>query len=759
MNIPAQRRIGALALVVGICAIGLTPFHLRTVKAGSEADEATALRHAYSEKVAEKYNFRYGKELPFLPSNATTYNGEFLDPKLFPTAEYCGHCHQESHKEWRESAHSNANRVPYYLRNVALLNDSKGIEFSRHCEGCHDPIALLSGALTQVGPKKRPYDQDGVTCTVCHSIQKMDTRGTGSYVMGIPAVLVDENGEPITRKVSDGEILAHLDRHSKAVMKDFYRTSEFCSTCHKAALPRALNDYKWQRAISLYDEWQNSSFAKQSPLPFYVKDSISTCQTCHMQREALRLTDSGAKKGQLASHRWLGANTLIPKIYGFDEQAARVVQFLQNSVFNIDIFALEHGEMLDSSSDKQLVAPLGLTAFAVVPGEILTADVIIQNKGIAHSHVPEQRDMYESWVEFVVRDASGKILHQSGFIKPDGNLDERAHSFTNRLVNVNGGLNDLHQVWTNRVVAYNNTIQSGRSQLVRYSFIMPPASVGPITITATVRYRRFDQHFIDFGMNKHYDQPIVDMTSQTRILAVGDNKPVVAGPTENKEWMRWNNYGIAMLDAQQYGASVRAFEHVATLRPDYADVFTNMAIVQIQWQKYDEARPNLEKALNLAPGNARALYYRALVQRNMGNTDAAIADLQKVAATFPQSRDAHRELGFSYYQLHKYDLARAEYEKVQSIDPDDLAAHYNLSILYRRLGLKEKAQQQAASFADEKDDPTASTYALEFLRTHTEIANESVVWHTHELDIPLKPGSELPKLVAPTSGSMSGSTF
>jgi len=56
---------------------------------------------------------------------------------------------------------------------------------------------------------------------------------------------------------------------------------------------------------------------------------------------------------------------------------------------------------------------------------------------------------------------------QSGFIKPDGNLDERAHSFTNRLINVKGELNDLHQVWTNRVVAYNNTIQSGRSQLVR----------------------------------------------------------------------------------------------------------------------------------------------------------------------------------------------------------------------------------------------------------------------------------------------------
>ena len=57
---------------------------------------------------------------------------------------------------------------------------------------------------------------------------------------------------------------------------------------------------------------------------------------------------------------------------------------------------------------KGLVAPLGLTNFTVAPGETITADVVIQNKGIAHSHVPEQRDFYESWVEFDVKDPSGK---------------------------------------------------------------------------------------------------------------------------------------------------------------------------------------------------------------------------------------------------------------------------------------------------------------------------------------------------------------
>lgn len=725
----------ALRLVLVLSMVGGAGCVFRAVRASSESDAADAARKAYNDKTLASYNSRFGVENHFLPSNATTDNGEFIDAKSFPTAKYCGHCHEEAHTEWRESAHSNSNRPPWYLRNVNLLKAQKGVEYLRHCEGCHDPIALVSGALTQNGPGRKWYDDEGITCSVCHSIQRVDTRGTGSYVLGVPAVLVDEGGKPITRPVSDAEILAHLDRHDKAVMKDFYHTSEYCSACHEAALPKSLNDYKWQRAISLYEEWQASAYAKESPLPFYVKDSVSTCQTCHMPREVVETRDEGAKQGKLASHRWLGANTIIPQYYGYDVQERRTVEFLQNDVFNVDLFALEHGTEANGAPGR-VVAPLGLVNFRVDPGEHVTLDVVIQNKGIAHSHVPEQRDMYESWVNFTVKDSAGKLLCESGFLKPNGDLDPEAHSFMNRLINVNGGLNDLHQVWDNRVVAYNNTIQSGRSQVVRYSFDMPTEVSGAVTVTATVKYRRFDQHFMDFGMGKHYEEPVVEMASASRVIRVGENAPTTPGPKENKEWMRWNNYGIALLDAQQYAASYAAFERVAKLRPDYADAFTNMAIVDIQWERFADARPNLEKALELAPKNARALYYRALVERNEGKLEAAIADFEEMARQYPLSRDAHRELGFTLYQEHRYADAMKEYQALQAIAPDDLAAHYNLAILYRRMGEKDKARKEAATFADEKDDPVATTYALEFLRKHPEMANESVAWHTHEMRRP-----------------------
>jgi hypothetical protein len=536
------QRIGRL-LVGALLGGSLACFILGARTSAAHANDDPSQRQAYSQSVAAQYNTRFGADHPFLPSLATTDTGEFINSKSFPTAKYCGHCHQEAHAEWRQSAHANSFRTPWYTRNVNLLMAEKGTEFARHCEGCHNPIALTAGAMTKGSPINRKFDEDGITCSVCHSIQKVDTRGTGSYVLAQPAVLVDQNDKPIYGEVSDKEILTHLDRHSKAVMKDFYRTSEYCSACHKAALPKQLNDYKWQRAIFLYDEWQQSSFAKQSPLPFYTKDSVSTCQTCHMSREALTLTDSGAKEGKLASHRWLGANTIMSKFYGYDTQMEKTVAFLRNNVFNIDVFGME-------KNDGSMTAPLGTEPISIAAGDTLTTSIIIQNKGIAHSHVPEQRDMYESWVEFEAKDATGRILSHSGGLEPNGDLDPRAHSFTNRLVNVKGEINDLHQVWNNRVVAYNNTIASGRSQIVRYQFRVPVDAKGPISVTARVNYRRFDQHFMDFAMGKdHYPMPIVEMAARTRTFDLGENPAGKPDPVDNPLWMRWNNYGIAMLDA------------------------------------------------------------------------------------------------------------------------------------------------------------------------------------------------------------------
>ena len=189
-----------LALASATC--GLMAWHpTRALAAGDNA--AASQPSAYSQSISEHYNYRFGADKPFLPSYASTETGEFLSVKSFPSAAYCGHCHQEAHAEWRQSVHANSFRAPWYVKNVNVLMNTKGIEFARHCEGCHNPIALTSGSMTKNSPVDRKFDVDGITCSVCHSMVKVDTRGTGSYVLARPAVIVDAEGKPVYGEVSD----------------------------------------------------------------------------------------------------------------------------------------------------------------------------------------------------------------------------------------------------------------------------------------------------------------------------------------------------------------------------------------------------------------------------------------------------------------------------------------------------------------------------------------------------------------------------
>ncbi len=108
---------------------------------------------------ASGYDFHFGPN-PFLPSQAKLDAGGFLSPSDFASAEWCGKCHTDIYRQWRESAHANSFREPFYVKNVNLLIDSKGIEYTRHCEGCHNPDRAVHRRPDQ-GLEDRPFLRPG----------------------------------------------------------------------------------------------------------------------------------------------------------------------------------------------------------------------------------------------------------------------------------------------------------------------------------------------------------------------------------------------------------------------------------------------------------------------------------------------------------------------------------------------------------------------------------------------------------------------
>lgn len=726
MRLFKRRTLLPFLILAGMCMLLLSDTQAAEDHA-AKANSFPAAYAAYTRKVEQTYTYPFGKGKNFLPGNAGVEGNNFLPPSAFPTAKYCEHCHQAAYHQWRQSLHANAFRSPFYRTSVNILVRTKGVAYARHCDSCHNPIAVVSGMMTPGAQGDRSFDRNGVTCMVCHSIQSAAAReGNGSYVLGVPAVLVDKNGKPIPGIVPDAEIFAHLHRHAEAVMKPFYKSADFCSACHKANLPPELNHYKWIRAFTTYDEWQKSKFSQDTPLTYYTAN-YADCQDCHMMREPISRPDYGSYRGTLASHRWLAGNTAVPFYYGYKEQLAKTIAFLRSGKFlNVDLFALKIGDT------EPAVAPLGSVPFTLKGGSIVQAYVVIQNKGIGHSLLPEVRDLYQAWVHFTVKDAQGRLIYHSGFVNPDGSVDKRAHIFNNRPVNKAGDFVDDHMVWTIHSVAYDNTIQSGASTLVRYQFLIPKNVAGPLTVTASVEYRHFRQSYLNnvFGKD-HPAYPIVQLASRTRTLKIGRNLPTPPEPGDNPDWMRWNNAGISFMNEQQYAYALNAFEHVVKLRPNYKDGWVNIGIDYLAWERYALARAPLEKALALRPNDARALYYMALVERRARHTRAEDIDLEKVIEQYPDCRQARRKLGVSFYQQNLSKQAIEEFQALQRIDPDSVAAHYNLSILYYREGKRKLAMEQEQQYVMKRIDPSAPTYSLDYLRKHPEISIESIPWHLH----------------------------
>lgn len=723
----------------------------------------------------------------FSPSNTRTQTGELIEVEQFFSAERCSYCHQDVYNAWSESLHRNAAREPFYRESADILLNTRGIEFTRHCESCHTPVALLSGTLTKgVGSDKAPFtplDHEGVTCVICHSITEARLDGTASYTIRRPALLVKEDGIPIYGDVSDEEIMANIDSHKRAMMRPLLRTPEFCATCHKVSSTPSLNGYKQLLGFTAYDEWQQSGASKETIQSFYPRPQRATCQSCHMPKVSADL-DLAAKEGKIALHRWPGANTAAPLFYGQDQQVKITENFLKDDVLNIDIIALKTDNIANNSNSLITLTPNKNNLLSLEQGQEVTAEVVVANRGAAHSFPPEVRDLYEAWVEFIVTDNKGQTVFHSGFVKADGMLDETAHVYKTILLDKNSRTITRHQIWQINIKAYDNAIQAGKSDVVHYRFRVPEG--GKFNLQAKVHYRRLTQEYTNYVLkqqNRSLTIPIVEMantktsislSSQTSLKnQVKDNKTQfnqlntkstnqlntkfnsklatestnqlntestnkLANKSNLIEARRWNDYGIALLEQGQYGQAAKAFTIASELDPNDASLLVNIAIAEMRTERFGQAKeqflkakPLIEQALEIEHNQPRAKFYQSLVLRGLGEYNQAAIILKELAKLYPRDREVHRQLANTLYSLGDLSNSQVALEEILKIDPTDAASYQLLSTIYQHQGQIEKSQKAQQLYLEWRQDPMADSKAAKFFASHREWTEERINYHEH----------------------------
>jgi hypothetical protein len=235
----------------------------------------------------------------FEPSNVRTGDGKFITAEKLMNDEYCMKCHQDIYNDHIHSSHkfSSFNNPAYLFsvketREFGMKRDGN-VKASRWCAGCHDPVPFLSGQFDDPNFdfENHKTGHAGITCIVCHSVTEVHgPQGNAAYT-------VEEqqqypfaySSNPLLQWINNQMIKAKPEFHKKTMLRPFHtagkmeKSSEFCATCHKVALPIELNHYKdFLRGQNHYDSFVLSGMGNGSRSFYFPEKAKDNCASCHM---------------------------------------------------------------------------------------------------------------------------------------------------------------------------------------------------------------------------------------------------------------------------------------------------------------------------------------------------------------------------------------------------------------------------------------------------------------------------------------------
>jgi Predicted O-linked N-acetylglucosamine transferase, SPINDLY family len=121
-------------------------------------------------------------------------------------------------------------------------------------------------------------------------------------------------------------------------------------------------------------------------------------------------------------------------------------------------------------------------------------------------------------------------------------------------------------------------------------------------------------------------------------LAICDSKPVY-----------WNNYGVALKETQRYAEAKTAFEKAIALNPNYADAWSNLAIVSnLLQESFSIVEKYSQAALRLQPDHIELLRHLGELYIKEKQIFKAATIFKQLVATFPQNAEYQHRLACLY---------------------------------------------------------------------------------------------------------------
>ena len=486
-----------------------------------------------------------------------------LAPEALAGSERCGTCHEQIYQEWLPSAHRYSSMDDLFQVVQEIMAEETSPAHTRYCAGCHDPISLFGGAKNEGNITLSVEGaHEGVSCIGCHAITRADVQGNADFTLTPPRRYMYELDDgALARWMSDFLIRTYPEFHVRSYSRPLYKTAEYCGACHKQYMDQDLNtDIGRVQGQNQYDSWARSRWHVEGN----PQETVN-CRECHMP--LVESTDPAAgdghdyyrrpDDGMHRSHRFLGGNQYVPLLHdleGAEEHVRLTEKWLRGE---IDIPEIAHKWPDGPVVRMNIQAPEQMAR-----GAESRFRVVLTNNKTGHDFPTGPLDMIESWLEVIVTDSQGHVLHHSGGLDARDAVTDPLVWFKADAFDREGELIDRHNLWDLVGKSYQRSLYPGVTDQVEvpvecpsvarrrlassdgdgveikrteegldqrietFAISMPSdddnGAVDQVHIEAVLWYRKANPDFLDtmYGEAARMRSPITEMTRVETVIPV-----------------------------------------------------------------------------------------------------------------------------------------------------------------------------------------------------------------------------------------------
>ena len=350
----------------------------------------------------------------------------------FQTAENCLACHNgltapsgedvSIGSAWRGSIMANSSRDPYWqasVRRETLDHPEHARAIEDECSICHMPMARTLARsrgehgrvfahlpIVQGGSDENRLAADGVSCALCHQIDREGLGTKESFTGGFVVKPAPAGGAPIFGpfEVDRGRArLMHSATGVTPTQANHIQESALCATCHTlytdALGPRGEIIGSMPEQVP-YLEWLHSAYRQER-----------SCQSCHMPEVSSPSPVAsvlGEPRPGLSRHTFVGGNAFMLRMLN-RYRADLGVEALPG-----ELDANARATMLQLQSSTATIS----AAASRAPDGTLVLDVAVRN--LTGHKFPTAYPSRRSWLHVSVRDGGGRVVFESGAVQPSG---------------------------------------------------------------------------------------------------------------------------------------------------------------------------------------------------------------------------------------------------------------------------------------------------------------------------------------------------